>query len=157
MNKQSLPLRGKKIIFAILFLLAFLERVAFDLGPNFEFVTGAMLLAAAYLGTRYSLTLVLVVMVLSDLTLGNTNIFLFTWSGFLIPALVASKVLTKAKNIIVYTKRFEGKFIQENSDVKLSDYVPRKRGANPPLCRNRKVGKLVISSFSSKKVCWQNA
>ncbi|OGM32447.1 hypothetical protein A2803_03165 [Candidatus Woesebacteria bacterium RIFCSPHIGHO2_01_FULL_44_21] len=101
MNKQSLPLRGKKIIFAILFLLAFLERVAFDLGPNFEFVTGAMLLAAAYLGTRYSLTLVLVVMVLSDLTLGNTNIFLFTWSGFLIPALVASKVLTKAKNKII--------------------------------------------------------
>ena len=101
MNKQSLPLRGKKIIFAILFLLAFLERVAFDLGPNFEFVTGAMLLAAAYLGIRYSFPLVLAVMILSDLIIGNTNIFLFTWSGFLIPALIAPKMLTKAKNKVL--------------------------------------------------------
>ena len=43
-------------------------------------------------------------MLLSDLVIGNTNIFLFTWSGFLIPALSVSgfiKLLIKP-----YTSHF---------------------------------------------------
>lgn len=97
MNKQSLPLRGRKIVFIILSLLAISERVLFDLGPNFEFVTGAVLLAAAYLGARYSILLVLAVMIVSDLALGNTTIFLFTWSGFLIPALILPGLFKRVK------------------------------------------------------------
>jgi hypothetical protein len=89
------------LVFALLLILAFSERVFFDLGPNFEFVTAALLLSSAYLGRQYAVSLVLFVMIASDLVIGNTNIFLFTWSGFLIPALIAPKVLNRAKNKII--------------------------------------------------------
>ena len=77
----------KKILFLTLFLLAFSGRL-FRLGPNIEFVTGAMILATIFLGRKYSIFLVLAVMISTDLILGNSHIFLFTWTGFLIPALV---------------------------------------------------------------------
>jgi hypothetical protein len=36
-------------------------------------------------------------LIISDLILGNTNIFIFTWSGFLIPSYFASIYLNKPK------------------------------------------------------------
>ncbi len=82
-------------LFIILFLVAFLERVVFDLGPNIELVTAAMILSSFYLGQRQTLWLVLLIMLFTDLVLGNTLIFIFTWSGFLIPAIFASDVSKK--------------------------------------------------------------
>jgi hypothetical protein len=83
------------LLLTTLFFLAFLERTAFDLGPNIELVTTAMILSAYYLGSRYAMWLVLAIMVTTDLIIGNTNIFLFTWSGFLIPALFAGFAINK--------------------------------------------------------------
>lgn len=88
----------KKILFLILFLFAFLERVIFDLGPNIELLTMVMLLANAYLGRRCALWLVFLVLVLSDTVLGNTSIFIFTWTGFLLPAIYTSRFFSKHKN-----------------------------------------------------------
>ena len=85
----------KKILALVLFILAFSERVFYDLGPNIELVTLAMLVSAAYLGIKHSFYLTLILMFLTDLILGNTNIFIFTWSGFLIPAIVASNIFSK--------------------------------------------------------------
>jgi len=85
------------LLFWVLFLASYLERVVFDLGPNIELVTLAMLLSASYLGTEKSLKLVLLILILSDMVIGNTNIFIFTWSGFLIPALLAGKIFMKAR------------------------------------------------------------
>ncbi len=87
-------------LFIILFLVAFLERVVFDLGPNIELVTAAMILSSFYLGQRQTLWLVLLIMVSTDLVLGNTSIFIFTWSGFLIPAIFASDALKQFKKLI---------------------------------------------------------
>lgn len=87
----------KKILFITLFILAFVERVFFDLGPNTELVTLAMILGAAYIGRKESFWLTLTIMAATDLILGNTNIFIFTWTGFLIPALVSGTVF-KAVN-----------------------------------------------------------
>lgn len=87
----------KYLVFVSLFLIALLERVVFDLGPNVELVTASMLLAGAYLGRRWGLGLVLSVMILSDIILGNTNIFLFTWTGFAIPAILAGIVFDNSK------------------------------------------------------------
>lgn len=86
----------KKIIihnslFIILFLLAFLERAFFDLGPNYELMTSAIVLSGFYLKNKNTLWATLVVLILSDLLIGNTNIFLFTWSGSLIPAFIFSR------------------------------------------------------------------
>lgn len=83
----------KTIVFIILFLLAFAERTAFDLGPNVELVTMAMIISSFYLGRNWSLWLVFLIMAASDLFIGTTSIFLFTWSGFLIPTVFISQKL----------------------------------------------------------------
>jgi len=99
----------KKVLFALLFLLAFIERVSFDLGPNIELVTIAMLLASSYLGGKQGFTLVLLIMLLTDMIIGNTNIFIFTWSGFLIPATTLPYLFSKQKRKGV-KKVFQGTF-----------------------------------------------
>src|SRR3989339_653446 len=77
----------KKIFIYSLFVLALLERTVFDLGPNFELVTLAMVMGAFYLDRKLALILTVILMVFSDLVIGNSNIFIFTWSGFLLPIL----------------------------------------------------------------------
>lgn len=80
-------LNVKYSILFVLFLIAFGERVLFDLGPNIELVTMALILAAFYFDRKTSFWLTFLIMFFSDLVIGNTNILLFTWTGFLIPAL----------------------------------------------------------------------
>jgi hypothetical protein len=87
----------KKLILPILLILAVLERTVFDLGPNFEFVTTALILSAFYLGKKQSLLLIFLILLISDSIIGNTNIFIFTWTGFLIPAFFASNIFKKLK------------------------------------------------------------
>lgn len=77
----------KKVFIYSLFVLAFIERVWFDLGPNIELVTLATILSAFYLNRNTTLFLTFGVVALSDLIIGNTNIFLFTWSGSVLPVL----------------------------------------------------------------------
>lgn len=87
----------KKVFALVLFVLAFSERVFFDLGPNIELITTAMILSAAYLGGKYSFYLTLILMFLTDLILGNTSIFIFTWTGFLIPSIVSTNIFNAKK------------------------------------------------------------
>lgn len=87
----------KKLFVIILFLLAFIERVFVDLGPNIELITLAMLLSAAYMNKKQAFWLTLLIMATTDLIIGNTNIFIFTWSGFLIPAFIAGEFFSKNK------------------------------------------------------------
>ncbi len=75
----------KKIFIACIFVLALIERVWFDLGPNIELVTLASILAAFYVDKKASVFMTLGVIILSDLLIGNSNIFIFTWSGIIIP------------------------------------------------------------------------
>lgn len=93
MKTQNYLIRN--LLFIALFLIAFLERTVWDLGPNIELVTAGTILIAYFLGQKESLSFVLLVMILSDLILGNTKIFLFTWSGFLIPTLFISQIIKK--------------------------------------------------------------
>lgn len=75
----------RRILVASLFIaLALGERLFFDLGPNVELVTMAALLSAVYLGFPYAFLVPFIVMVVSDVVLGNTAIFVFTWSAYLV-------------------------------------------------------------------------
>ena len=85
------------ILLATLFLAAFLERAVWDLGPNVELITTAMILASIYVGRKEAFWLTLAIMTTTDALLGNTNIFIFTWSGFLIPAIFAGKIFADKK------------------------------------------------------------
>jgi len=92
------------IVLTVLFLAAFLERTVFDLGPNVELVTTAMVLSAFYFSKKDSFWLTLAIMVLTDLIIGNSRIFIFTWSGFLLPALfIKMKKSNNYKNIFTLT------------------------------------------------------
>ena len=85
----------KYLILIALFLVAFLERTVFDLGANIELVTMAMILASFYFGKKEAFWLTLAIMAATDIILGNTSILLFTWSGFLLPALFVYSALKK--------------------------------------------------------------
>jgi hypothetical protein len=87
----------KKYLFVILFVLAFLERTVFNLGPNFEIITAALILSSFYLGSKKAFLLTFLILVTTDSIIGNTSIFIFTWSGFLIPVLIIGKLLKENK------------------------------------------------------------
>lgn len=72
--------------------IALLERIVFDLGPNVELVTAVMIVSSLFFGFRVSTFVTLLVVILSDLLIGNSAIFIFTWSGFLIPILLMNKL-----------------------------------------------------------------
>jgi hypothetical protein len=88
------PFNNKLTIYLV-FFSAFIIRLL-KVVPNLELVTLSMLLASTYLSRNSALKLTFLLMAASDLVLGNTNIFIFTWSGFLIPVLLISKY----KNIL---------------------------------------------------------
>lgn len=91
---------NENLLFVFLFFAAFLERTVFDLGPNIELLTTSLILTSFLLGGRKSFWLTLVVIALSDRIIGNSKIFLFTWSGFLIPALFSGKIISSIKSWI---------------------------------------------------------
>jgi len=101
LNTKYLPAQAgqiintKNLLLATMFTLAFGERVFFDFGPNFELVTTVLVLSSFYFGRKQSFWLTFFIMLFSDLFIGNTNIFLFTWSGFLIPALFSRNLINK--------------------------------------------------------------
>jgi hypothetical protein len=78
----------KKIIISVLVLLALAERLVFDLGPNIELITTASIIAGMYFGFKDAVIITLFIAIVSDLVLGNNKIFIFTWSGFLLPLLL---------------------------------------------------------------------
>ena len=86
----------KKYIIYSFFVLAFLERTLFDLGPNIELITLALVVSTFYINKKTAFILTLATIALSDIILGNTNIFIFTWTGFLIP-IVFLNVFKKLK------------------------------------------------------------
>lgn len=94
-NTNCQILTAKNLFLTLLFLAAFLERVVFDLGPNIELVTMAMILASFYLGKKEAFWLTFAIIAFTDRLIGNGLIFLFTWSGFLIPAFFVNSVLKK--------------------------------------------------------------
>ncbi|MBI3380187.1 hypothetical protein HY029_05520 [Candidatus Gottesmanbacteria bacterium] len=72
------------ILAVILIALGVAFRTIWHLGDNVEFVTTASLLAGSYLGFGFSIAVPFFVMFISDLIIGNTNIFIFTWSAYLL-------------------------------------------------------------------------
>lgn len=96
-------MKNKYLITTLLVMIALSERLFFDLGPNAELVTTGMIIAAAFLGSRASIFFVLATMIISDLIIGNSTIWLFTYSGFLIPALAASIILKKDTSTLLAT------------------------------------------------------
>lgn len=83
----------KKILVAsCLIMVATAWRIinhSYSLAPNLELVTAVSVLAAIIIGLRAAIVVPLVTMIISDLIIGNSSIFVFTWSSFAIIGLCA--------------------------------------------------------------------
>ena len=92
MNKKEL------ILAAVLIGTGVLSRTIFKLAPNFELVTSLSVAASYFLrNTKLAVAVPLLIMVISDLLIGNSLIFIFTWSGFLAVPLVTKFFLPDRK------------------------------------------------------------
>lgn len=95
-------MKDGKNIFLVLFLisLALIERLWLDLGPNVELITLTTFIAGFYLNKKTAVLIPLLVLAISDIFLGNTNIMLFTWSGYLVIGLISLIGQIRFKNPI---------------------------------------------------------
>jgi len=87
-------------------LIAILSRTVFHINNNVEFITAFTLVCAYFIKSkRYAIITPLAALIISDLIIGNTNIILFTWSGFLAAA-VLGFVLKRCtiKNLLVVSE-----------------------------------------------------
>lgn len=88
-NTQTL----KKIIIAsILIAVAVAWRIinhSYSLAPNLELVTMVSVLAAVIIGIRAAIAVPLATMIISDVIIGNSSIFMFTWGSFAVIGLGA--------------------------------------------------------------------
>jgi len=94
-----------KDILMILFFVTIgvFTRIIWHVGPNIEFVTAVSIIAGYLLKSR-SFLVPLMILMITDIIIGNTIIFLFTWSAFLLApilGIIVHKVQNKfAKNNI---------------------------------------------------------
>ena len=72
----------KLSISLFLVLIAVSERIWFDLGPNVELVMTASVIATLLLGRKWGIGVALLSLIISDMVIGNSGIFVFTWSAF---------------------------------------------------------------------------
>ena len=105
-------------LFKNIALTAFLISVAvgwriinhnYSIAPNLELITAVSVLAAIIIGWKAAIIVPLISMILSDLIIGNSSIFVFTWGAFAIiglGSLVLRKVNNKPKAQIVYSLGF---------------------------------------------------
>ncbi len=86
-------------------LIGVLTRTVFHVAPNVEFVTGVTLASAYFIKKGYSISVPFAIMFLSDVIIGNSSIFLFTWSAFGVAWLIG-KLLSfkKFKKIVKGSK-----------------------------------------------------
>src|SRR5258706_9885632 len=79
MNRKDFSL----IIFFV--LIGVLTRTLLHIAPNVEFITAVCLSSAIFLKNKnLTMSVPLLSLFISDLIIGNSSIYLFTWSGFLV-------------------------------------------------------------------------
>lgn len=83
-------MKRKTLILIVVYIIGgILSRTIFHLGPNVEFITAISISSAIILNNKkLALIVPISIMFLSDLMIGNSNIFIFTWSGFLFPVII---------------------------------------------------------------------
>lgn len=103
----------KKIILPILLIaLAVGWRIInheFQFAPNLEIVTAVSVIAAVTIGLRAAIVVPIAAMILSDLIIGNSAIFMFTWSSFALigaSAVILRRLNNKPAKQIMYSAGF---------------------------------------------------
>lgn len=88
----------KYIYISIIALLAILLRTTFKIAPNIELISSLSFISGLLLyRSKLSFLPTFLVMLITDLIIGNTQIFLFTWTGFLFPIVLGSILNKKGR------------------------------------------------------------
>lgn len=88
----------KKVVLAVLLIITGIaSRALGKVVPNTELITTITLVTTSYLGLRWSIGIIVGILAVSDMILGNSSIFLFTWSAFIFLAWGGRFWLTKQK------------------------------------------------------------
>ncbi|MBN1331706.1 hypothetical protein JW978_02345 [Candidatus Dojkabacteria bacterium] len=100
-------IKSDLILIGAFTLIGILTRTIYHMGPNIEMVTALSITAPFFLKSKNLGYLVpLGIMVLSDLMLGNTIIFTFTWSAFLLSPFIGIAINKFAKSKSAQKKLF---------------------------------------------------
>ncbi len=81
----------------------------YNFAPNLELITTASVIAAVAIGLRGAMIVPIASMVISDVVIGNTSIFVFTWSSFAIIgalAILLRKLNDKPAKQVLYSIGF---------------------------------------------------
>ncbi|MEI7539645.1 MAG: DUF6580 family putative transport protein [Candidatus Saccharibacteria bacterium] len=109
---KNIKTLNKIVITASLIAIAVGWRIInhnYSIAPNLELVTVVSVIAAITMGIRFGLIVPLTTIILSDLIIGNTSIFIFTWSAFAligISATLLKKLNNKPRNQILASVGF---------------------------------------------------
>ena len=102
MIKQILKNNFELILALSLIVLGVLSRTTLHIQNNVEFVTAFSLASIYFFKNKYlAIASTLGILFISDLFIGNSSIFLFTWSGFLLGAIVFKIFKTKPTNLFL--------------------------------------------------------
>lgn len=134
MNKNTKSIKNIILILGLI-VLAVTWRIInhnYQIAPNLELVTTVTILAAIVLGLRAAIIVPISTMVVSDLILGNSSIFMFTWGSFAVigvGALLLRKLNQKPKMQILWSVGFAAAssfvfFIVTNFGVWLQGWYP---------------------------------
>jgi len=97
------------ILISLFIIWGVLSRTVFHLGPNVEFVSAISISSGILLkNKKLAFAIPVIIMFISDMIIGNTNIFLFTWTGFAIPVVIGF---------------FLSKFIKKDNEHKLTKLI----------------------------------
>ncbi len=94
MNQRKIIFTVLIIIFGVIFRIFLNQKIGI---PNFEAVTALSLLSGSFLGGIYSVIVPLAIIFLSDLYFGNTTIYFFTWSTFILIGLFGNLIKRNSK------------------------------------------------------------
>lgn len=108
---------NKKLVLKIAFALILIAVAvgwrlinhSYNFAPNLEFVTVAAVLAAIVLGTKAAIFVPLASMIVSDLMIGNSSIYVYTWGSFAViglGAILLRKLNTSPKKQIICSAGF---------------------------------------------------
>jgi len=95
MNKKKILIAIFIIIFGVAFRIFLNEQVGI---PNFEAVTALSLVSGSFLGGVFAPIIPLSMIFLSDVYFGNTSVYLFTWSAFILIGIFGTLVKRSSKH-----------------------------------------------------------
>ena len=85
------------ILFGVIFRFFLNEKIGI---ANFEAVTALSLLSGSFFGGIYAAIIPLLMIFLSDFYFGNTSIFLFTWSAFILIGVFGILIKRRSKRYV---------------------------------------------------------